>query len=90
VLRVTLYLLDKPYGRNGLNLLRAGEHDKVVLVKDGLYLDTNEIPSSYKIFAIIEEVVQRGLRNRLGIRVELIDYDKLVDMIVQNKVANFA
>lgn len=87
---MVLYLLDRNYGRNGLNLLREGEDDIIVLVNDGVYLDVEDAPRSAKIYAVKEDVERRGLKNRISRRVELIDYDRLVDLIIQNKVANFA
>lgn len=87
---MVLYLLDRNYGRNGLNLLREGGDDVIVLVNDGVYLDVEDAPRSAKIYAVKEDVERRGLKNRISRRVELIDYDRLVDLIIQNKVANFA
>ncbi len=87
---MVLYLLDKNYGRNGLNLLSERRADVIVLVNDGVYLDVEDAPRSAKIYAVKEDVERRGMKNRLGGRVELIDYDGLVDLIIKNKVANFA
>jgi hypothetical protein len=55
-----LYLINKTYGENGLNLAKLDADAKV------------------------------GLIDRLHEDMELIDYGQLVDLIIQNKVINFA
>ena len=43
-----------------------------------------------KIFAMDDDVKKRGMEERLKEQAEIIGYDQLVDLILENKVANFA
>ncbi len=86
-----LYLIGSTAGRNGLELAKADADAKVVLVQDGVYLDASALASSgKKVYALASDVEKRGLKNRLGNSIELIDYSRLVDFIVEDKVVNFA
>jgi len=62
--------------------------DLLVLIKDGVYLDAATLPG--KVYAMEDDVELRGLKERLAGKAESIDYPRLVDLIVNNKVANFA
>lgn len=85
-----LYLLDLPFGRTGLELAKADAGATVVLIQDGVYLDASEIAQAgASVFAVAKDVERRGLRGRLPRFVEVIDYGKLVDLIVEHKVINF-
>ncbi len=85
-----LYLIDMPFGRNGLELAKADAGAKVVLIQDGVYLDAGEaIEAGARVFAVKKDVEKRGVGGRLPASVELVDYGALVDLIVENKVVNF-
>ncbi len=85
-----LYLLGSTAGRNGLELAKTDADAKIVLVQDGVYLDASDlVRAGKKVYAIAGDVEKRGLKGRLS-NVELIDYAKLVDLIVDDKVINFA
>lgn len=84
-----LYLIgDKIIGQVGLSHAQLDPDAIVVLIKDGVFLDTKEIKGK-KIYAIDEDVKRRGLGERIKGKAEIIGYDKLVDLVVENKVANF-
>ncbi len=84
-----LYLLgDKMLGGVGLQYAQMDPDAIVVLIKDGIYLDTQAVQDK-KIYAIDEDVERRGMKGRLRDKAEIIGYDRLVDLIVENKVANF-
>ncbi|HHT9120073.1 MAG TPA: DsrH/TusB family sulfur relay protein [Candidatus Hypogeohydataceae bacterium YC41] len=85
-----LYLINKEYGENGLKLAEYDGEAVVVLIQDGVYIDPALYPNKAKIYAIKQDVQKRGLNDRLHKRVECIDYSQLVDLIVENKVINFA
>ncbi len=86
-----LYLIDKPNGENALALAALDGDAKVVLIQDGVYLDAGAAnQNGAKVFAIAKDVEKRGLKARIPSYVEVIDYGKLVDLIVDNKVINFA
>ncbi len=86
-----VYLIDKKFGNN---ILRIAEQDKdaeIVLVQDGIYLDVKKIENSgNKVYAVKDDVEKRGYTEILSKKIELIDYGKLVDLILANKVVNFA
>ncbi|MCL5264982.1 MAG: DsrH/TusB family sulfur relay protein [Chloroflexi bacterium] len=84
-----LYLLGAPAGRNGLALAERDEAAAVVLIQDGVYLDVKCLAGK-KVYAVRKDVEKRGLASRLPGSVELIDYGKLVDLVLENKVINFA
>ena len=84
-----LYLLgDKMLGAVGLQYAQMDADAVVVLIKDGVYLDTQTVQDK-KIYAIDEDVKRRGMEGRLKAKAEIIGYDKLVDLVLENKVANF-
>ncbi|MDI6800157.1 MAG: DsrH/TusB family sulfur metabolism protein [Actinomycetota bacterium] len=83
-----VYLLDKPFGDIGLKIASHDSAAKVVLIKDGVYLDTSKFKGG-KIYAMKDDVEKRGLGKKLSATAELIDYPHLVDMIVDDKVMNF-
>lgn len=84
-----LYLLgDKIIGPTGLKLAEMDSNALVVLIKDGVFLDTLALGGK-KVYAIDEDVKRRGMAARLKGKAEVIGYDKLVDLILEHKVANF-
>ncbi len=84
-----LYLCgDKMLGPVGLKYAQMDPEAVVVLIKDGVYLDTQAVQDK-KIYAIEEDVKRRGMGDRLEDKAEVIDYDRLVDLVIENKVANF-
>ena len=85
-----LYLVDKPYGENGLALAELDKDAKVALIQDGIYLDTSSVSKNGgAVYAIKTDVEKRGLSGKLPGYVKVIDYGDLVDLIVGNKVVNF-
>ncbi|MEE9201010.1 MAG: sulfurtransferase complex subunit TusB [Candidatus Brocadiales bacterium] len=86
-----LYLINKTYGENGLKLARLDADAEVVLIQDGVYIDARDfVGSKTKIYVLRHDVEKRGLEDRVRQDVKLIDYGQFVDLIVQNKVINFA
>jgi sulfur relay protein TusB/DsrH len=84
-----LYLLgDKVTGAQGLKYAQLDAEAVVVLIKDGVYLDIASVQDK-KIFAMDDDVKKRGMEERLNDQVEFIGYGELVDLIFENKVANF-
>ena len=83
-----LYLVDKPNGQIAAEVAKLDDDAKIVLIKDGVYLDAATLPG--KIYVMEDDVKLRGLKERLAGKAESIDYPRLVELIVSNKVANFA
>jgi sulfur relay protein TusB/DsrH len=86
-----VYLIDKKFGDNSLRIAEQDKNAEIVLIQDGIYLDVkrNE-DSGNKVYAVKDDVEKRGYNEMLSKNIELIDYGKLVDLILANKVVNFA
>ncbi len=86
-----VYLIDKKFGNNSLGIAEQDKNAEIVLIQDGIYLDVkrNE-DSGNKVYAVKDDVKKRGYNELLSKNIELIDYGKLVDIILANKVVNFA
>ncbi len=85
-----LYLLgDKVTGAQGLKYAQMDAEAIVVLIKDGVYLELASVQGK-KIYAMHDDVKIRGMEERLKGRTEIIGYEELVDLLLANKVANFA
>ncbi len=86
-----VYLIDKKFGNNSLRIAEQDKDAEIVLIQDGIYLDVRKIENSgNKVYAIKDDVEKRGYTEILSKNIELIDYGKLVDLILANKVVNFA
>ncbi len=86
-----VYLIDKKFGNNSLRIAEQDKDAEIVLIQDGIYLDVRKIENSgNKVYAIKDDVEKRGYTGILSKNIELIDYGKLVDLILANKVVNFA
>ena len=86
-----LYIIDRPVGRNGLALAAIDPDARVVLIQDGVYLGlVGSEAIGPSVYAIERDVTRRGLARRMADGVELIDYAAFVDLVVANKVVNFA
>jgi sulfur relay protein TusB/DsrH len=87
---MNLYILDKPFGENGMRLAAQDDAAMIVLIQDGVYMNCSELHmAGRKIYALKRDVEKRGLAFRLPNFVILIDYVSLVDLIVENRVINF-
>jgi tRNA 2-thiouridine synthesizing protein B len=86
-----LYLIDRPFGENGLALARNDPNAAIVLIQDGVYFDVGDFTrNGNAVYAIRQDVALRGLESRLPASVKRIDYGELVDLVLQHKVINFA
>jgi sulfur relay protein TusB/DsrH len=86
-----VYLIDKKFGNNSLRIAEQDKNAEIVLIQDGIYLDVkrNE-DSGNKVYAVKDDVKKRGYNELLSKNIGLIDYGKLVDIILASKVVNFA
>ncbi len=86
-----LYLIDKGPGENGLRIAEQDNSAEVVLLQDGIYVDVKKLEDAgNKVYAVKDDVEKRGYNDSMSEKVEIIDYGKLVDLILANKVVNFA
>ena len=86
-----LYLIDQPIASGALALAASDSDAIVVLVQDGVYADLSDlIKNGRQVYAIERDIERRGLKSRIAASVKPIGFDKLVDLIVDHKVVNFA
>jgi sulfur relay protein TusB/DsrH len=86
-----LYLIDRPYGENGLALARIDPDARIVLLQDGVYFHSRFEPGGdLPVYAVHDDLTVRGLDPLVPDHVRRIGYLELVDLIVENKVINFA
>ncbi len=85
-----LYLIDKPFGGNGLQIAAEDRDAVFALIQDGVFLASAVSGLDRPVYAIERDVERRGLQGRLPACVKAIGFDGLVDLIVANKVINFA
>ncbi len=86
---MAVYLVDKHQGQEALSIAALDPEAQVVLIQDGVYLDTKPVADK-PVYAVAEDVKRRGLVGRLPTHVKLIDYGEVIDLVVANKVVNFA
>ena len=86
-----LYLLDRPFGRAGIDLALRDRRAKAVLIQDGAYLDCRALlGAGVDVYVVGRDLERRGLVGRVAAPVRIIDHGGLVDLIVEHKVVNFA
>jgi sulfur relay protein TusB/DsrH len=88
-----LYLIDQPFGGNGLALAQHDDEAIIVLVQDGVNLDVSTLGNgngAKPVYAVKKDLERRGLAKQAARRVKPIDFGELVDLIVAHKVINFA
>ena len=86
---MAVYLVDKLQGEEALAIAALDPDAHVVLIQDGVYLDTQQVADK-AVYAITEDAKRRGLVGRLPSHVKLIEYGEVIDLVVANKVVNFA
>ncbi|VAX21689.1 hypothetical protein MNBD_NITROSPINAE04-12 [hydrothermal vent metagenome] len=85
-----LYMIDANFKKIGLEYAKMDPEAKVVLIQDGVFTKGEDLPDGPEIYAVKEDVERRAIGKRLGDKVKLIDYGELVDLLMSNKVINFA
>jgi len=86
-----MYLIDQFSGRGALAFAAQDDEAIVVLVQDGVFLDVSGLKIAGRpVYAVQRDIDRRGLQKRLPAGVKPIGFDELVDLIVANKVVNFA
>ena len=86
-----LYLIDQPFGGNGLALAQHDDEAIIVLIQDGVNLDISKLGNGAgPVYAVRKDLERRGLVDQTARRVKLINFGELVDLIVAHKVINFA
>ncbi|MGA2875603.1 MAG: DsrH/TusB family sulfur metabolism protein [Nitrososphaerales archaeon] len=85
---MTIYLVDEPFVETAVSYASLDDNAHVVLLQDAVYSATG-IMELDRIYVIEDDVVRRGLGLKIPSRVNVITYDKLVQMMKKEKVINF-
>ena len=86
-----LYLIDQPFGGNGLALAQHDDEAVIVLIQDGVNIDVSKLGNGARpVYAVKKDLERRGLVQQAARKVKPIDFGELVDLIVAHKVINFA
>jgi sulfur relay protein TusB/DsrH len=87
-----LYLVDQPFASNALAIAADDSDALVVLIQDGVYADLTPLAKKNRlpVYGVAKDIERRGLGKRLEKTVQPIGFDKLVDLIIEHKVINFA
>jgi len=85
---LALYLVDEPFADIALAYASFDPQAKIVLLNDAVY-STNRGSSFKEVYALADDVKRRGLFEGYPTNIRLIGYDKLVEMMESDKVANF-
>lgn len=83
-----LHLVNKsPFENNACStaLRFLGETDTILLIENGVYVATStelsgSLISNHKVFALKEDVISRGIENKLMDNITLVDYDGFVEL----------
>lgn len=85
---MSIYIMDKTNIETGISYAKMDENAKIILIQDGLYASP-EIFEGLKVFAFIDEVIERGLEDILPKSVERINYDEGIDIMTDEKIISF-
>jgi tRNA 2-thiouridine synthesizing protein B len=85
-----LLLIDKPMAEIGFRTAAADPEATVVLIQDGVYLDPAtelEETAERSVYAVERDLSVRGVAAPTG--VEPIEYDALIERILDQEVKSF-
>jgi len=85
---LTIYLMDEPFAEVGLAYARNDPGARIVLLQDAVYLAC-KAGLQGRIYAVRDDVTRRGLTSSVVAGVEMIGYDKLVEMMEAERVVCF-
>jgi sulfur transfer complex TusBCD TusB component (DsrH family) len=86
---MALYILDRPYGENGIPYALMDEQAKIVLLHDALFIEPGKF-GNREIYVFEQQVQERGLNAHLPESYKKISYEEFIDLVVANKVINFS
>jgi hypothetical protein len=86
---MALYIFDAPYHKNGMPYALKDSEAKILLLHDALYID-GALLADKEVYVLTPEVEQRGLSTIIPGSFKKIDYGEAIDLIMANKVINFA
>lgn len=85
---MTIYLIDEPFAKIGLEYATSDPEGKIVLLQDAAHLArVQAIPGA--VYAVADDVWRRGLTGSTRLNVTLIGYPDLVQMLEHERVVCF-
>ncbi|MHA1449490.1 MAG: DsrH/TusB family sulfur relay protein [Candidatus Hodarchaeales archaeon] len=60
----------------------------LVLIQDGVFINPEEFPVK-KVYALKDDIQERGMESSLDKKVEIIDYGKFIELIEKYPVKSF-
>jgi sulfur relay protein TusB/DsrH len=89
---MALYLLGTENGEFGMKLASEDPDATVVLIQDATFLALNGLEKFHdttRVTALYEDADQRGLIGRLPETIRLIQYEELLELVIQENVVCF-
>jgi sulfur transfer complex TusBCD TusB component (DsrH family) len=85
---LTIYLIDEPWAKIGLEYASSDPGAKIVLLQDAVHLArVQAIPG--EVFTVADDIWRRGLTGSTRMNVKYISYQELVVMMEQERVVCF-
>ncbi|MGD0637363.1 MAG: DsrH/TusB family sulfur metabolism protein [Nitrososphaerales archaeon] len=80
--------MDEPFAEVGLAYARNDPGAQIVLIQDAVYLAC-KAGLEGRVYAVKDDVTRRGLTGSVVAGVEMVEYDKLVEMMENERVVCF-
>ena len=81
-------MMDEPFAEVGLAYARNDPGAQIVLIQDAVYLAC-KAGLEGRVYAVKDDVTRRGLTGSVVAGVEMVEYDKLVEMMENERVVCF-
>ena len=85
---MTIYLIDESFAESGMSYAAGDAEARIVLVQDAVHL-AHRGGLQGRVYAIRDDAARRGLTGSTKPEVELIGYDRLVEMMETDRVVCF-
>lgn len=86
---MALYIINKELSEAAGKIISTDKEAKALLIQDGVFANLSELPA-VGIYALLSDVKKRGMEDILQGKVKFVSEEETVDLIVSEKVYNFA
>lgn len=83
-----IYLVDKKHAKLAFELAQKDDSAKIILIQDGIYVDSESISKKREVFYIGSDMADRGIE-KFPESAKKISYDELIDLMENEKIYNF-
>lgn len=83
---MTIYLIGEPSYELAKSIASKDSEARMILLEDAVYLATME--NNERLYVVSDDVERRGLKSKLQPGTNLINYDRLVEMMEKERVVN--